>query len=221
MIKTAAEIGIDYIKFQAFKANNLNKNWLDYENAYKYYKSVELKDEDYAFIMQKCKEHDIKPIFTVFHTSLVMPLYNAGVKIIKIASPDAKNLELIDKCCGLFNKVIVSTGMSTNAEIKALQKAYDVDLLYCISKYPTDYLDIDFDKMQLFDGFSDHTLTIEASKKAIDLGMGYIERHYTLCKDLPGKDHILSSTPEEFRKLVEHRNYIEKCKLYKTRWNNG
>jgi sialic acid synthase SpsE len=221
MIRTAAEIGIDYIKFQSFNADNLNKNWPDYENAYKYYKSVELKDEDYAFIMQKCKEFGIKPLFTIFHTSVVMPLYTMGVKEIKIASPDAGNIELIDKCCSSFNKVIVSTGMSTNAEIRKLRNIFDVELLYCISKYPTKYSDIDFDKMQLFDGFSDHTQNLDAAKKAIDLGMEYVERHYTLGKGLPGKDHAISSTPEEFRELVEYRNYIEKCKLYKTRWNNG
>ena len=93
-----------------------------------------------------------------------------------------------------------------------------LSVLYCISKYPTEYEDIDFDKMQLFDGFSDHTVDLKASKKAIELGVEYIERHFTLGKFLPGKDHFLSSTPDEFKELAKHRNYISNCQTYKRRW---
>ena len=92
---------------------------------------------------------------------------------------------------------------------------------YCISKYPTAYDEIDWDKVVMFDGFSDHTANIDASLKAINLGVEFIERHFTLGKDLPGKDHKISSTVDEFQKLVSERDYVASIQKYKSRWNGG
>jgi N,N'-diacetyllegionaminate synthase len=221
MIKQAANIGIDYIKFQSFRSDRLNKNWPDYQTAYEYYKSVELSDDDHVFILQKCCEYGIKPLFTVFDIDSARNLFNLGMRICKIASPDADNVKLVDYCIEHFRETIISSGMINTQQARVLKSYTDVKLLYCVSRYPAPKDSIDFDKMQMFDGFSDHTEGITAAKKAIDLGMQYIERHFTLGKYLPGKDHFFSSTPDEFKELVDYKNYVEKCKLYKTRWNNG
>jgi sialic acid synthase SpsE len=99
-----------------------------------------------------------------------------------------------------------------------LRKIPKIKLLYCISKYPTMNEDVDFERMLYYDGFSDHTQGIEASKKAIDNDVSIIERHFTLGKYLPGRDHFLSSTPDEFKELVDYKNYKNKIKQFKTRW---
>lgn len=235
-IKVLSETGVDIVKFQSFKADRLNKNWPDYEKAKEYYKSVELSDDDHVFILEKCKQYGIEPLFTAFDIERADYLLSIGVDNIKIASPNATDFDLISSCLGA-NKLIISTGMCSNKEVKQLCDYLDslyyseeseqsgeivlIKLLYCISKYPTKYEEVDFDKMQLFDGFSDHTADLRASMKAIDLGMGIIERHFTLGKWLPGNDHKISSTPDEFKELVDYRNYKEKCELYKTRWTNA
>ena len=232
-IKTLAEIGVDFCKFQSFRADRLNKNWPDYQKALEYYRSVELSDDDHVFILDKCLEYRIVPMFTVFDVERVQFLrqINHGAwqerAIVKIASPDANNWALISEALSRIGAVVISTGMHTPGQIKQLKEFVDdinvgctrhVAYLYCVSKYPTPYEEIDFDRMQLFDGFSDHTEGLRAAKKAIDLGMGYIERHFTLGKHLPGLDHKFSSTPDEFRELVEYRDYVAKCELYKNRW---
>ena len=234
-IKTLAKIGVDIVKFQSFKADRLNKNWPDYQKAYEYYKSVELSDDDHVFIMQKCNEYGIEPLFTAFDVKRAEFLRSLGLSKVKIGSAEANNLDFIRKCCDTFHgpgTVFISTGMIRTKQLLKIQemiKNYaincngdvDIKLFYCISKYPTPYEEIDFDRMQLFDGFSDHTPDIRAAKKAIDLGMEYIERHFTLGKHLPGNDHKFSSTPDEFRELVEYRDYKAKCELYKSRWTNA
>lgn len=219
MIKQAAEVKIDIIKFQSFKADNLNKNYPNYSEMYNYYKSVELSRDDHVFIIQKCEEYGIEPLFTALDLDSAQLLSRLKLEKVKIASPDATNKPLIDFCLCFFEEIIISTGMMTDSEFARFTKYINTPILYCISKYPTPIEEVDFEKMVLFDGFSDHTEGIKASLKAIDLGMSYIERHYTLGKYLPGKDHKLSSTPDEFKKLVEHRDYIEKCKQYKIRFN--
>ena len=145
--------------------------------------------------------------------------------MVKIASPDADNYELINYCIDNFIKVFISTGMHTPQQIRTLREHVkgkkNVVLFYCVSKYPTLITDIDFDTMLYFDGFSDHTLGIEAAKKAIDLGMPYIEKHLTLGRDLPGKDQAMSTTVDEFRQIVQYRDYVSKIDIYKKRWSNG
>lgn len=212
MIKSASECGVDFIKFQAFKADNLTPEWM---HRYDYYKSVELKDDDYPFIMDKCKQYGIKPMFTVFSVDMIPILLENGVQYCKIASPDADNIELIRICAKHFDEIIISTGMEFNNRYASFK------YLYCVSRYPAPIEDIDFDKMQLFDGFSDHTQGITAAKKAIELGMEYIERHFTLGKWLPGKDHFVSSTPDEFKELCDYRDYKEMIPKYKNRWRKS
>jgi sialic acid synthase SpsE len=60
-----------------------------------------------------------------------------------------------------------------------------------------------------FYGYSDHCLGIDACLLAISRGAKYIEKHFTLNKDSQViRDHTLSATPEEFRRLTEHGRAI-------------
>lgn len=226
MISMAKEIGIDIIKFQSFQADRLNPCYPDFKRWYQYYKHMELSDDDHVFILETCNKADIEPLFTVFDSERTDFLCKIGMTKVKIASPDANNWGLLTKCLDLFADVYISTGMHSEAEIQNLKDWLKKDpirvkrskLFYCISKYPTPYNEINFNDMLSYGGFSDHTLGIEAAKKAIDLKVGYIEKHFTLSKDLPGKDHFFSCTLKELSKLVNYRNYIEKCLNYKKRW---
>ena len=60
-----------------------------------------------------------------------------------------------------------------------------------------------------FTGLSDHSQGLELSLLAISRGAKIIERHFTLDKsDQTIRDHALSSSPDEFAKLVEYGNSI-------------
>ena len=212
----------DIIKCQAFNVYNLSNDFYK-----EYYSKIQLTEKHYELIQNLCYKHNLRYMFTIFDSD-VIPLvlkYTGKFKGAKIASPDANNWDLIAKCLKEFNLVLISTGMHSYRQIKNLfdfahYSPYGENsrILYCVSKYPTTKKDIDFNVMQLFDGFSDHTKDIECAKLAIDLELHYVERHYTLSKDLYGKDHHISSTPNEFKELVELRNYLENIPKYKKRW---
>ena len=51
-------------------------------------------------------------------------------------------------------------------------------------------------------GLSDHTFGLFVSHTALVMGANVIERHFTLDRTFEGPDHILSSEPNEFSKLV-------------------
>ena len=62
-----------------------------------------------------------------------------------------------------------------------------------------------------YDGYSDHTLGIEAVLLAIARGATVIEKHFTLDKsDKTIRDHALSATPQEFGDMVKYARAIER-----------
>ena len=61
-----------------------------------------------------------------------------------------------------------------------------------------------------YDGFSDHTIGIEAALVAVGRGARIIEKHFTLNKGLPGPDHVCSATPDELAELCRLTSRMEK-----------
>jgi sialic acid synthase SpsE len=89
-------------------------------------------------------------------------------------------------------------------------------LLHCTSLYPTPpeqvrlgalaELHAAFPDAEL--GLSDHTTTIYPCLGAVALGASVLERHFTSDMSWPGPDIPVSSTPGEFKQLVEGSRLI-------------
>jgi N-acetylneuraminate synthase/N,N'-diacetyllegionaminate synthase len=82
-------------------------------------------------------------------------------------------------------------------------------LLHCTSSYPTPHQDINLRRipllMQAFEspvGFSDHSEGSAAAIAAVALGACFIEKHFTIDRNLPGPDHWFSSDPKEMKQLI-------------------
>ena len=118
---------------------------------------------------------------------------------------------------------IISVGMSTIEEIQNTVDIYnenmnkDIALLHCVSNYPCS--DESFILYVIYSlkftfllqiGYSDNSLGNEASILSIGKGACVIEKHFTIDKNLPGPDHLASSTPIEFKNLVNSIRRAEK-----------
>lgn len=222
MIKAAAGAGIDVIKWQSFRADKLRRDWPDYEDAYAYYKAHELSEDDHRWIINKCRQHKIEPLFTCFDLETVDFLFSLGLDRVKISSPDANSWVLIDKCLDKFEHIIISTGMHSQAEIVDLANYLaaknalpQVTAMHCVSLYPTPPDKVNMLRlgwmMRMFHsvGFSDHTIGTEAAKLAISLGAACVEKHFSLDRRMPGKDQLLSAEVDEFRELAEWRDMVQ------------
>lgn len=91
-----------------------------------------------------------------------------------------------------------------------------VTLLHCTSEYPAPLKEVNLKAMAtmleaflLPVGFSDHTTGITASIAAVALGAVIIEKHFTLCHNLPGPDHQASLEPDELTSLVSAIREVE------------
>lgn len=221
MVCAAADAGVDIVKFQSWQARKLRKDFPDYQATFARHRSTELSDEDHYHLIDVCRKKGVEFLTTCFDLERVDFLAGLGLKSIKVASPDCASLRLLDRLMEKFEHIIISTGMATDQEVERMirhTRGHNVTVLHCVSLYPTPLDRVNLERMNWIKsfgvrvGFSDHSLGVEASMLAIGMGAEVIEKHFTLSRNLPGKDQAMSSTPEELAQLVRWACLVEQMR---------
>ena len=228
IVKAAADAGVDAIKLQTYTADTMTFNgttdeffikdenslWKN-QNLYDLYKQAYTSWEWHKPIFDYANELGLIAFSSPFDESAVDFLETLNVPLYKIASFENTDHILLKKIAGTNKPVIMSTGVSTIADIqesiKVLQQygCKELILLKCTSTYPaspenTNILTIPHMR-ELYNypiGLSDHTLGIGVSVAAVALGACVIEKHFTLRRADGGVDSAFSLEPEEFKNLV-------------------
>lgn len=229
LIDAAVDAGVDFVKFQTFKAENLvsdSAKKADYqientqnatESQLQMLKKLELSHIQHQELIAYCQTKKISFFSTAFDLESLDYLKALGFEMVKIPSGEITNLPYLKKAAQLFSKVIISTGMSTLNEIEnALNvfisngtKRESIYILHCNTEYPTPMKDVNLlamltikNELNVQIGYSDHTLGIEVPIAAVALGAKVIEKHFTLDRSLPGPDHKASLEPMELKEMV-------------------
>lgn len=228
LVDLAADIGADAVKFQTFKAHQVvtaqgemaqyQKKNLGFEKSQlEMLQDIELPENFYPPLINRCKEKGILFLSTP-HGGIesVKFLESIDLQAYKIGSGDITNYLLLDAVAQTKKPIILATGMSTLEEVKSAVefirwKGNDkIILLHCTSNYPCPSKDVNMAAMKtlmtglnLPVGYSDHTQGNEAAIMATALGQALYEFHFTLDKNLPGPDHVASTSPEEARERVK------------------
>lgn len=238
LIDTAVDAGVDYVKFQTFKSENLvskSAKKADYQiqntgnsidSQYEMLKKLELSHENHELLIDYCKQKNIQFFSTAFDLDSLAYLKEIGLDLVKIPSGEITNLPYLRKAAQLFNKVILSTGMCTMEDIEAAINVFlaeniskeNITVLHCNTEYPTPMNDVNLKAMlsiqQEFGtdiGYSDHTLGIEVSVAAVALGASVIEKHFTLDNKMEGPDHAASLEPYQLKEMVKAIRNIEQA----------
>ena len=230
----AKAAGADVVKFQTWKTEAIitrNVAQADYqqentgiqESQFDMLKKLELSYDDFRRIKAYCDSIGILFASTADEAESLDFLISIGIPFIKIGSGEICNISYLRYMGSKKLPVILSTGMSSLSDIavslQALREggATDITLLHCTTSYPCDPLDVNLKAMHTIRdafglpvGYSDHTLGNMVSIAAVAMGATVIEKHFTLDKNMSGPDHKASSSPEEFRELVDSIRYIEK-----------
>ncbi|CAM1341396.1 N-acetylneuraminate synthase [Tenacibaculum amylolyticum] len=237
LIDVAAEAGVDYVKFQTFKANKLvtkNAKRAEYQDSntnnndsqFEMLKKLELSQDDHHHLIEYCKNKKVKFLSTGFDFDSVDFLYNIGVRLAKIPSGEITNLPYLRKIASLFPEVILSTGMADITEVKEAVEVLinggvdknKLTVLHCNTEYPTPMKDVNLkamlhikEEVEVNIGYSDHTLGVEVPVAAVTLGAEVIEKHFTLDRNMEGPDHRASLEPRELKLMVDSIRNIEKA----------
>jgi N,N'-diacetyllegionaminate synthase len=236
LIDVAVTAGVDYVKFQTFKSENLvskaaKKADYQIENTHnatesqlQMLKKLELSHDQHQELITYCKKMNISFFSTAFDLESLGYLKELGLSMVKIPSGEITNLPYLRKAASLFSEVIISSGMSTMQEISDALDVFiqsgiskeNITILHCNTEYPTPMQDVNLNAMLSIHkefgvnvGYSDHTLGIEVPIAAVAMGANVIEKHFTLDRNLPGPDQLASLEPDELKAMVQSIRNIE------------
>ncbi len=232
-IEAAAAAGADGVKFQNYTtADFLEDDILTYtyqsqgqeitESQWAMFKRCELSETQLAELKNHCDQVGVVFFSTPTSEAGIQTLQRLQSPLIKNGSDFLTHLDLIRVMAATGIPTVLSTGMATVAEIDDAVTAFreaggqDLILLHCTSSYPTPVIDINLRRIPTLattfgclSGFSDHSEGTTAAVGAVVLGACFIEKHFTIDRNLPGPDHRFSSDPAEFGALVQAVRTIE------------
>jgi len=236
LIDVAVDSGVDAVKFQTFKTENLvsknaqkakyqQENIGDGDNSqFSMLKKLELDLDTHHELISYCKNKNIMFLSTPFDHDSIDLLNDLGLEIFKIPSGEITNLPYLRNIGKLNKKIVLSTGMANMDEIQdalnVLTKAgtpkENITILHANTMYPTPMQDVNLKAMitigstfNVAFGYSDHTLGIEVDIAAVAMGASVIEKHFTLDNTMEGPDHKASLEPDELISMVKGIRNIE------------
>ena len=238
LVDKAVDAGVDYIKFQTFRAEKLvtksakqaeyqQRNMDNQENSqFQMLKKLELSPEEHQILIEYCNKSGIKFFSTAFDFDSMDYLHSLNLALWKIPSGEVTNYPFLKRIAKYNEKTILSTGMCDMDDVRAAVNVLYKDglskenliLLHCNTEYPTPFEDVNLLAMQSIAkqfgtkvGYSDHTRGIEVPIAAVALGASVIEKHFTLDRNMPGPDHKASLEPDELKAMVSAIRNIEKA----------
>lgn len=238
LVEKAKEAGVDYIKFQTFKASKLvtkaakqaeyqQKNiGKEGDSQYQMLKKLELSPEEHEILINYCHQLGIKFFSTAFDFDSIDYLHSLNLGLWKIPSGEVTNYPFLKRIAAYNEPTILSTGMCDMEDVRAAVDALyrngltkeNLILLHCNTEYPTPFEDVNLKAMDALRnefgvevGYSDHTKGIEVPIAAVALGATVIEKHFTLDRNMEGPDHKASLEPDELKSMVSAIRNIEKA----------
>jgi len=210
MIEKSKECGCDAVKFQSF-----NEELIKSHPEKKRLMKTTITEENIGKIDRIAKDVDIEWFATPMYPDAVKIL-EPYVKRFKMREFDGRQLinnnnnELIQNLINTKKEVIISTEKSPkNCNF---YKKPDFKWLYCVPKYPCSLNELNFSKLDDFDGYSNHVPEIIAPLTAIILGANIIEVHITNDKSKNFVDNNVSLDYDKLKKLIEFSHQSELIK---------
>ncbi len=233
LIDAAYEAGVDAVKFQMFKSEDIILRNIDKapyqkkttdasQSQYEMLKKLELTNENNQYLKEYSQKKGITFLSTPFEKNSLDELAKLDLPAIKIAATDLTNIQYLKQVADLGKPMILSAGMCYLEEIrKALEAIYPINknvvLLQCTANYPIEdeeanlnVIDTLRNEFEILVGYSDHSKGVGASPFAVAKGARVIEKHFTLDRDAEGPDHKASVTPEELKQLVQDIRRVER-----------
>lgn len=227
-IRAAADAGADAVKFQLFRAEefladeSLTYCYEDYAgethevSQYEMFKEFELPEDWVPDLVETANDEGVDFFASVADKDSLKTVLKHDVPLLKLASEDLINVDLLEAVQEVDIPIILSRGMATEDEIaNALSilipsETPELVLLHCVSCYPTAPPELNVrqipslrNRFGCLVGLSDHTRGTTAASVSVALGACVVEKHFTMDQSLPGPDQAMSITPTTFSEFAQ------------------
>jgi N,N'-diacetyllegionaminate synthase len=227
-IDAIADTGADAVKFQTHIADaesTPGEPWRvkfspQDESRYEYWQRMEFTEDQWHGLKAHADDRNLIFLSSPFSIEAFELLSRIGIKAWKIASGEVSNIPLIERIVSTGQPIMLSSGMSTTAELNEVveliqEHGNDLTLFQCTSAYPVPAEKIGLNMLAEFRqryeckvGISDHSGTIFTGLAAATLGANAIEVHVTFSREMFGPDVSSSITTSELRQLVNGVKFI-------------
>lgn len=230
LIDVAIVAGCDWVKFQKRSPDHCVPEqqkhiekivpWRDKPTTYIQYKhDIEFTYHEWKSLYEYCEDKDIGLFASVWDKQSVEFMSKFENKITKIPSALITDIDLCLYARDKFDRVIISTGMSTEEEIVRCIKAISPDvIMHSNSSYPSNVSELRLEYIIWLKnkwikdiGYSGHEYGLITTMAAVTLGATWVERHITLDRTNWGSDQSSSVEPSGLMKLVKGIRDIEKA----------
>lgn len=231
-IDAIATAGADAVKFQTHIAaaeSTQQEPWRvkfskQDVSRYDYWKRMEFTNEQWYGLADHARERGLHFLSSPFSPEAVHLLIEAGVPAWKVASGEVNNRPLFELLLKTRLPILLSTGMSSIAEIDSAVKMVadanvELMIMQCTTAYPCPPEKVGLNMLPYFRerygcavGLSDHSGTIYAGLAAATLGIEALEVHVAFSREMFGPDVPASVTTSELKQLVEGVRFIEKMR---------
>ena len=239
LVDEAAAAGADAVKFQKRKLRETYREEIidqprHGEQGLQYIVPLliefELSDDEFRALFQYCRCAGIEALCTPWDRGSVDFLETCDLAAYKIGSPDLTNFPLIEHVAATGKPMLLSTGMSTEEEVRRTLAFLDecraeYALFHCVSTYPAAPEEINLRFMERLRewsgrpvGYSGHDKGTAISLAAVAMGARLLERHLTVDRTMRGPDHKASLEPAQFAEQVRAIREVEVSLGVPHRW---
>ncbi len=229
MIDAAVHAGADAVKFQKRtpevatppeQQKQMRETPWGYITYLEYRRRVEFSEPQYREIERYCREKKIDWMVSVWDEPSVDFMQKFDTPAYKVPSASLTDFDLIRKARATGKPLILSSGMSTMAQIKkGIEVAGEKDLvmMHCTSTYPCEPEELNLNMVKTLRhtflnipiGYSGHEVGLVPTAIAVAFGACMVERHLTLDRAMWGSDQAASVEPAGFERLVKYIRVTE------------
>ena len=221
LIDVAAIAGCHYVKFQKrtpdicvpdHQRDVLRQTPWGEMKYIDYKKKIEFEKEEFDEIDAYCKSKGIKWFASVWDIPSVNFCSQYEESIMKIPSALITDLGLCKSARDNCKTLIISTGMSTEAEIEKCVDICNPDIImHTNSSYPSKVEELNLCYINHLKnkypgkeiGYSGHEYGLVTTFAAVAIGAEWVERHITLDRTMWGSDQLASVEPIGLMKLTK------------------
>jgi N-acetylneuraminate synthase len=185
-----------------------------------YRRRIELGAREYAQIDAHCRARGIAWFASPWDQPSVDFLEAFAPPCFKVASASVTDLGLLQRLRATGRPVIMSTGMSSMAEIERAVRTLGTENLliaHATSTYPCPAESLNLRMIQTLRtkfatcpiGYSGHETGLAPTWAAVAMGACFVERHITLDRAMWGSDQAASVEVQGFARLVSNIRDIE------------
>ncbi|MEU8248412.1 N-acetylneuraminate synthase family protein [Nonomuraea sp. NPDC048916] len=230
LIDVAADAGCQAVKFQkrtpsicvpADQRDRIRQTPWGEMTYLEYKERTEFGRDEYLQIAKHCDERGLHWFASPWDVPSVDFLEEMDVLAHKVASAGVADHELLRALAATGKPVILSTGMSTLAEIDRAVEILGTGkliMMHATSTYPLPPEEANLRTITTLKerygvpvGYSGHERGLQVSLAAVTLGAVCVERHITLDRTMWGSDHAASLEPAGLEHLVRDIRIIEQA----------